>query len=149
MIKENAKKFKEVMVKKSLVSTAPVAHGVGRRKSSVARVWLKHGDGKIVINGRDFVEYCHTDVARRLVIEPFALVGVGKSFNIQVNVNGGGIHSQSGAIRLGISRALVEYNESNRKILRDNGFLTVDSRLKERKKYGQKGARRKFQFVKR
>jgi small subunit ribosomal protein S9 len=148
-MKETSKKIKDSIIKKVALSSAPIAHGVGRRKSSVARVFLRHGNGKITINNKDFSSYCMTDVAKRLVVEPIALIGVGKTLNIDVNVRGGGIHSQAGAIRLGISRALVVYDENNKKTLRDSGFLTVDSRVKERKKPGQKAARRKFQFVKR
>lgn len=143
------KKIKEIAEKGKLLSSAPIAHGVGRRKSSVARIWLRHGAGKITINKKDFIKYCSTDVARRAILEPIALIGVGTEFSIEVNVAGGGIHSQAGAIRLGIARALVAYNDGYKEMFRKEGYLTVDSRLKERKKYGQKGARKKFQFVKR
>lgn len=148
-MKEIAKKIKSSPEKIKLISSLPIAHGVGRRKSSVARIWLRHGIGKITINNKDFLNYCTTDVARRSVLEPLALVGVGSDFSIQVNVKGGGIHSQADAIKLAISRALGFYNDEYRVLLRSKGYLTVDSRIKERKKYGQKGARKKFQFVKR
>jgi small subunit ribosomal protein S9 len=148
-MKEIAKKIKDTAEKKNLLSSSPIAHGVGRRKSSVARIWLRHGAGKITINKKDFLTYCNTDVSRRSVLEPLALVGVGSDFSIDVNVKGGGIHSQADAIKLGISRALGFYNNDYKEILRSKGYLTVDSRIKERKKYGQKGARKKFQFVKR
>jgi small subunit ribosomal protein S9 len=148
-MKENTKKIREVAEKKNLLSSAPISHGVGRRKSSVARVWLRHGEGKIVINNKEFLKYCTTDVARRAVLESLAVVGAGTNFSVDVNVNGGGIHSQADAIKLGIARALSFYSTEFRSVLRTKGYLTVDSRLKERKKYGQKGARKKFQFVKR
>jgi small subunit ribosomal protein S9 len=148
-MKEIAKKIKNSPEKLKLISSLPIAHGVGRRKSSIARIWLRHGEGKITINKKDFLNYCSTDVARRAVLEPLALVGVGSDFSIEVNVKGGGIHSQADAIKLGISRALGFYSDEYRVQLRSKGYLTVDSRLKERKKYGQKGARKKFQFVKR
>jgi small subunit ribosomal protein S9 len=148
-MKEMAKKVKDTAEKKSLLSSLPIAHGVGRRKSSVARIWLRHGTGKITINKKDFLNYCSTDVAKRAVLEPLALIEVGSDFTIDVNVKGGGIHSQADAIKLAISRALSFYNENYKIILRAKGYLTVDSRIKERKKYGQKGARKKFQFVKR
>jgi small subunit ribosomal protein S9 len=148
-MKENTKKIREVAEKKNLLSSAPISHGVGRRKSSVARVWLRHGEGKIVINNKEFLKYCTTDVARRAVLESLAVVGAGTNFSVDVNVNGGGIHSQADAIKLGIARALSFYSTEFRLVLRAKGYLTVDSRLKERKKYGQKGARKKFQFVKR
>lgn len=148
-MKENTKKIREVAEKKNLLSSAPISHGVGRRKSSVARVWLRHGEGKIIINNKEFLKYCTTDVARRAVLESLAVVGAGTNFSVDVNVHGGGIHSQADAIKLGIARALSFYSTEFRSVLRAKGYLTVDSRLKERKKYGQKGARKKFQFVKR
>ncbi len=148
-MKENTKKIREAAEKKNLLSSAPISHGVGRRKSSVARVWLRHGEGKIIINNKEFLKYCTTDVARRAVLESLAVVGAGTNFSVDVNVHGGGIHSQADAIKLGIARALSFYSTEFRSVLRAKGYLTVDSRLKERKKYGQKGARKKFQFVKR
>jgi small subunit ribosomal protein S9 len=148
-MKEIAKKIKGAAEKGKLLSSLPIAHGVGRRKSSVARIWLRHGAGKITINKKDFLSYCSTDVARRSILEPLALIGVGSDFSIDVNVKGGGVHSQADAIKLAISRALGFYNDDYRVMLRNKGYLTVDSRIKERKKYGQKGARKKFQFVKR
>lgn len=128
----------------------PMAHGVGRRKSAVARVWLRKGSGKIVVNQRDYTNYFDTlitqlDVATPLRVCKDAVTGL----DFEINVKGSGLPAQAGAVRLGISRALVEFNESLRSVLREHGLLTVDSRIKERKKYGQKAARRKFQFVKR
>lgn len=142
-------KVKTAASKKNMLPKAPVAHGVGRRKSSVARVWLRHGEGKITINTKDLGTYFHTDVSKRSVLEPLAMSGAGALFDIDINVSGGGVHSQAGASRLGIARALVAYDKSYTAALREGGFLTVDARVKERKKYGQRGARRKFQFVKR
>ena len=125
-------------------------HGVGRRKSSVARVWLKKGGkGSITVNGKDHISYFDTSVTREMVEFPGKVLDLGKQFDIQVNVAGGGLVGQAGAIRLGIARALLSYDESLRVTLRKHSLLTVDSRIKERKKYGQRGARRKFQFVKR
>lgn len=129
--------------------TAPVAHGVGRRKSSVARVWLRRGKGALLVNGREYQNYFTTDIARADVVTPFKLIPGAQAFDIEVNVHGGGVNSQAGAVRLGISRALLVNNESLRQVLRQHDLLTVDARVKERKKYGQKAARRKFQFVKR
>lgn len=149
-MKETTKKIKEAAIKQEVLIRVPISHGVGRRKSSVARVWLRHGTGVITINKQDFAKYCQTDVMRRTILEPLALLQVGSDFNVDVNVNGGGVHSQSGAIQLGLSRALLHYQfDAFHTPLRTAGFLTVDSRRKERKKYGQKGARKKFQFVKR
>ena len=124
-------------------------HGVGRRKSSVARVWLKPGSGKIEVNGKNYEEYFDTSLTRTSVAFPFKVCGLEKRFDAKISVVGGGMVGQSGAVRLGISRALLASNESLRPALRQQGLLTVDARVKERKKYGQKGARGKFQFVKR
>lgn len=124
-------------------------HGVGRRKSSVARVWVKDGKGKILVNGKKYEEYFDTKVSRDKVVFPANISGKAKDFDINVNVYGGGKMSQADAIKLGISRALLDADSNLRQILRRHGLLTVDSRVKERKKYGQRGARRKFQFVKR
>lgn len=134
---------------KVAVKNAPLGHGVGRRKSSVARVWLKRGKGSLVVNGKDFATYFDTESNRLEASKPFAVLPAAKDYDVQVNVIGGGVNSQAGAVRLGLSRALLEANEGFRSELRKHGLLTVDDRLKERKKYGQPGARRKFQFVKR
>jgi len=125
-----------------------VAHGVGRRKRAVARVWLRRGSGKIVVNGKDYKKYFDTDLNVDQAHIPFKIVKV-TSYDADINVNGGGVNSQAEAVKLGISRALVEHDSSVRPELKKYHLLTVDSRVKERKKYGQKGARRKFQFVKR
>lgn len=138
--------------KKSTIKMAkivPVSHGVGRRKSAVARVWIRPGKGSLQVNGKDFTTYFDTDVTRTDATIPFKVVPVSREFDVQVNVAGGGLYAQAGAIKLGIARALVRYDESLRPLLRAHKLLTVDARRKERKKYGQPGARRKFQFVKR
>ena len=124
-------------------------HGIGRRKSSVARVWMKSGKGNIEVNGKKHVAYFDTDITRSAVEFPLKLTGTDKSFDIKVNICGGGVVSQANAVKLAISRALLKANASLRVLLRQNDLLTVDSRIKERKQYGQKAARRKFQFVKR
>lgn len=129
---------------------APLSHGVGRRKTAVARVWLRPGSGNIVVNEQAYKEYFDTDVARIDAYKPFAAIEkAASSYDVEVDVRGGGSKAQAGATRLGIARALVEINEGFRSELREHGLLTVDARRKERKKYGQRGARRKFQFVKR
>lgn len=135
--------------KAKVASQVPASHGVGRRKSSVARVWLRKGTGKMNVNGKNFNEYFDTDVARSEATTPFRVSQEAMKFDVEVNVGGGGKQSQAGAIKLGFARALVSLFESLRPVLRDFDLLTVDSRVKERKKYGQKAARRKFQFVKR
>ncbi|KKP23879.1 MAG: 30S ribosomal protein S9 [candidate division TM6 bacterium GW2011_GWF2_28_16] len=124
-------------------------HGVGRRKSSVARVWLKHGKGEIVVNGKSYDAYFDTQVTKDKIVLPSKVIGKASAFNIDVNVIGGGKKGQADAIKLAISRALLSLDPELRPVLREHNLLTVDSRLKERKKYGQKAARRKFQFVKR
>jgi len=124
-------------------------HGVGRRKRATARVWLKPGNGKITINEKDYESYFDTNKSRLKVELPFKVTGLGKNFDVQVNINGGGMAGQAEAVKLGISRAILASDEGLRKTLRQYDLLTVDSRVKERKKYGQKGARAKFQFVKR
>ena len=130
-------------------STSSIFHGTGRRKSSVARVWLKPGKGSIVVNTQEYQKYFDTDINRDSVNIPLKVVGRAKDYDIKINVFGGGMVGQAGAIKLGIARALLAVDESLRTVLRKHGLLTVDSRVKERKKYGQKGARAKFQFVKR
>ncbi|KKQ33152.1 MAG: 30S ribosomal protein S9 [candidate division TM6 bacterium GW2011_GWF2_37_49] len=139
----------EKTVVKSNRGAASLLHGVGRRKSSVARVWLKPGKGLIEVNGKDYQNYFDTDISKDKVVFPFKVTNLEKKYNVQVNVAGGGLKSQAEAVRLGISRALLVVNEALKPALKKNGLLSVDSRLKERKKYGQKAARRKFQFVKR
>ena len=121
----------------------------GRRKSSVARIWLKAGTGRIIINNRTFEEYVPTVTLQNLVLEPFQKAKLVNKFDVKVVVKGGGSSGQVGAIRLGISRALVELDEEHRPSLKEAGLMRRDPRQKERKKYGQPGARKKFQFSKR
>jgi small subunit ribosomal protein S9 len=125
------------------------AHGVGRRKKAVARIWLTQGSGKVVVNGKLSREYFDTEIARQTAIMPFKISSIGMAYDVKANVSGGGLSGQADAVSLGIARALVDMNAELKPILRKDGFLTVDARSKERKKYGQKAARRKFQFVKR
>ncbi len=124
-------------------------NATGRRKGSVARVYLTKGDGKIVINGRDFKQYFPQPHIQYRVTSPFSTVEVENIYDLNVNVNGGGFKGQSEAIRMAISRALVKLNEDFRKPLKDRKFLTRDSRVVERKKYGKPKARKSFQFSKR
>ncbi len=126
-----------------------VNYGTGRRKCAIARVWVEPGEGQITINNRDFAEYLGRDVLEILVKSPLVHMEFGDKFNVRAKVKGGGLSGQAGAVKLGIARALVEMDENLRKDLRAGGFLTRDSRIKERKKYGFKKARRGFQFVKR
>ena len=124
-------------------------YGTGRRKSSVARVYLVAGTGKITINKRDIDEYFGLETLKTIVRQPLVLTENADKFDLLVNVNGGGTTGQAGAIRHGISRALLEADPEYRKPLKDAGFLTRDPRMKERKKYGLKKARRAPQFSKR
>jgi len=128
---------------------APLAHGVGRRKKSVARVWLRRGNGSLTINDRAYESYFDTDIARTRARVPFEVYSHASKYDVAVNVHGGGLIAQADAFKVGIARALLEVNPEIRSILRDAGLLTVDSRVKERKKYGQRAARARFQFTKR
>ena len=123
--------------------------GTGRRKTSRARVILKPGEGKVAVNRRPFESYFPTNALRVEVLEPLVSTETAGKFDVSINADGGGIHGQAGAARLGIARALILFNPELRPRLRQGGFLTRDPRAKERKKYGQKGARKRFQFSKR
>ena len=123
--------------------------GTGRRKKSVARVILANGTGKFIINGRDFEDYIPSPALRLDIMQPLELTELTGKYDITVNVHGGGLSGQSGAIRLGITRALLEVNPDLREILKPAGLITRDPRAKERKKYGLKKARRAPQFSKR
>lgn len=120
--------------------------GTGRRKSATARVYLRKGNGKVVINGREFAEYFPRATSRMDMERPFELTDSVDQFDVVVNVSGGGLTGQAGAVRHGITRALMSYNEDFRPVLKAAGFVTRDARRVERKKYGQPGARRRFQF---
>lgn len=124
-------------------------HTVGKRKSAVARVYLRPGTGRIVVNQRDFLEYFPLETTRNLARQPLNLVNVGPELDILVNVQGGGPEGQAGAIKHGLSRALVVLNPEFRPVLKKAGLLTRDPRIKERKKYGRRGARRGCQYSKR
>ena len=124
-------------------------YGTGRRKTSVARVYLRPGSGKFVVNRREFDEYFPNQVLKMVIRQPLLLTETADKFDILVNVDGGGATGQAGAIRHGISRALLEYNAELRPRLKSVGFLTRDARKVERKKYGQPKARKRFQFSKR
>ncbi len=127
----------------------PYFYGTGRRKSSVARVRVYNGTGKVTINDRDIDDYFGLETLKLIVRQPLALTGTTEKFDIVCRVNGGGVTGQAGAIRHGIARALLQYDEELRSELKKAGFLTRDPRMKERKKYGLKGARRAPQFSKR
>ena len=123
--------------------------GTGRRKTSVARIFLRAGKGQITVNGRAFEHYFVTETSRAIVRQPLLATEVADKFDVLILANGGGTIGQAGAARLGIARALVEFNSELRARLKQAGLLTRDPRAHERKKYGQKGARKRFQFSKR
>ncbi|MCK5878703.1 MAG: 30S ribosomal protein S9 [Holophagae bacterium] len=124
-------------------------YGTGRRKTAVARVFLRPGKGEMVINQKPVDEYVDGNILKMIIRQPLQLTETADKFDLYVTVKGGGISGQAGAIRHGIARALLEYNPELRKRLKTAGFLTRDPRMKERKKYGQPKARKKFQFSKR
>ena len=132
-----------------MYETNPYFYGTGRRKKQVARVRVYAGSGKITINNRDIDDYFGLETLKLIVRQPLALTGTADKFDIVCNVQGGGVTGQAGAIRHGLSRALLQYDENLRPALKKAGFLTRDPRMKERKKYGLKGARRAPQFSKR
>ena len=132
-----------------MYETRPFFYGTGRRKTSVARVRLYNGTGAITVNGRDIDDYFGLEALKLIVRQPLELTALIGKFDVVVNVNGGGVSGQAGAIRHGISRALLQYDEALRSALKKAGFLTRDPRMKERKKYGLKAARRAPQFSKR
>jgi len=123
--------------------------GTGRRKTAVALVRLASGNGKITVNGRQFESYFPLETLRVTAAQPLAVTGTAEKFNVRVNVTGGGPNGQAGAVRHGIARALLQFDANLRGALKAEGLLTRDSRMKERKKYGQPGARKRFQFSKR
>lgn len=125
------------------------AYGTGRRKTSVARVFLKPGEGKITVNGRDIGTYFERETARMIIEQAFEVIEKKGAFDVHANVDGGGKTGQAEAVRHGISRALLEVDDEHRGALKRAGFLTRDPRKKERKKPGQPGARKKFQYSKR
>ncbi len=132
-----------------MYETKPYFYGTGRRKQSVARVRVYSGTGKITINGRDIDDYFGLETLKLVVRQPLTVAEIEGKFDIVVRVGGGGVSGQAGAIRHGLSRALLQYDENLRGVLKKNGFLTRDPRMKERKKYGLKAARRAPQFSKR
>lgn len=125
------------------------AYGTGRRKNAIARVWVKPGNGRVVVNGRDQQEYFARPVLRLIVRQPFEAAGRVDQYDVICTVTGGGLSGQAGAVRHGISRALINFEPALRGALKQGGFLTRDSRVVERKKYGRAKARRSFQFSKR
>ena len=124
-------------------------YGTGRRKTSIARVFLRPGSGKITVNGRAFEDYFVTEQQRIAARRALVATDLASTFDVLTTVKGGGVTAQADAVKMGTARALLEYNVELRASLKEQGFLTRDARMKERKKYGQKGARKRFQFSKR
>jgi small subunit ribosomal protein S9 len=124
-------------------------YATGKRKSAVARVWLQPGTGHVTINHKTIDNYIDRETSKMVVFQPLSLTGTFGKLDVTVSVHGGGVSGQAGAIKHGISKALLEYNPEFREVLKRAGFLTRDSRVKERKKYGQPGARARFQYSKR
>jgi small subunit ribosomal protein S9 len=124
-------------------------YGTGRRKTSVARVWIRPGSGRMVVNRRAFEDYFSRETNRMIIAQPLQVTNTYGQFDVVATVNGGGPTGQAGAVRHGIARALVEFDEKLRQPLKKAGLLTRDPRMRERKKYGQPGARQKFQYSKR
>jgi len=124
-------------------------YATGKRKSAIARVYMKAGSGNIVVNKRNYDEYFTRPSLKMVIRQPFEITGKKDQFDLYVNVSGGGVAGQAGAVKHGISKALLEYDAELRSVLKKAGFLTRDARVKERKKYGQPGARKRFQFSKR
>lgn len=124
-------------------------YGTGKRKTSIARVWLKPGEGSAVINKKPVDHYFGRETAKMVIQQPFELTGTQNQFELLANVTGGGISGQADAIKHGIAKALLQYDGNLRDILKKEGFLTRDSRIKERKKYGKRGARASYQYSKR
>lgn len=125
------------------------SYATGKRKTSIARVWLTPGKGKIIVNQRTLDEYFSRATSRMVVLQPLKITQTEGQYDISVNVHGGGLSGQADAIKHGISKALLVLNQSLRPTLKKAGFITRDSRIKERKKYGQPGARKRFQYSKR
>ena len=124
-------------------------YATGKRKTAIARVWMKEGSGAFTVNNRNFDDYFTRDVLKKIIQQPLEITNQMGKFDFYVNVDGGGIAGQADAVKHGISRALCEFDAELRPALKKAGFLTRDSRMKERKKYGQPGARKRFQFSKR
>lgn len=150
MAKAEKKETVVVKAKKAETKQAEArTYGTGRRKSSIARVWVKPGKGNITINGKPIEQYFARPVLRMVINQPFAALNRLGNFDVNCTVVGGGLSGQAGAVRLGISRALDEFDSAFHAVLRRGGYLTRDSRVVERKKYGRRKARRSFQFSKR
>lgn len=145
----NSEEFEQPVKKEKKLDSKGRIYATGKRKKAIARVWIKPGSGNIMVNGRDQVKYFPRSVLRMLIMQPFAVTVREGRYDVFCTVAGGGLSGQAGAIRHGVSKALDIFEPNLHVILRHGGFLTRDSRIVERKKYGQKKARKRFQFSKR
>ncbi len=148
-IKRNNQNASRSEFQTRIAMASKIYYGTGKRKTSVARVWLKPGEGKVIINKRPLDDYFGRETAKMIIYQPFELTGTQNQFDLVVNVMGGGSSGQADAIKHGITKALLQYDGNLRDILKREGFLTRDSRISERKKYGKRGARASYQYSKR
>lgn len=149
LIKRNNQNTSRSKLHTEIAMAAKIYYGTGKRKTAIARVWLKPGEGKAIINQRPSDQYFGRETAKMVIQQPFELTETQNQFDLVANVRGGGMSGQADAIKHGIAKALLEYDSNLRDILKREGFLTRDSRVKERKKYGKRGARASYQYSKR
>lgn len=149
LIKRNNQNTSRSKLHTEIAMATKIYYGTGKRKTAIARVWLKPGEGKAIINKRPSDQYFGRETAKMVIQQPFELTETQNQFDLLANVRGGGMSGQADAIKHGIAKALLEYDSNLRDILKREGFLTRDSRVKERKKYGKRGARASYQYSKR
>lgn len=149
LIKRNNQNTSRSKLHTEIAMAAKIYYGTGKRKTAIARVWLKPGEGKAIINKRPSDQYFGRETAKMVIQQPFELTETQNQFDLVANVRGGGMSGQADAIKHGIAKALLEYDSNLRDILKREGFITRDSRVKERKKYGKRGARASYQYSKR
>ncbi len=149
LIKRNNQNTSRSKLHTEIAMAAKIYYGTGKRKTAIARVWLKPGEGKAIINKRLSDQYFGRETAKMVIQQPFELTETQNQFDLVANVRGGGMSGQADAIKHGIAKALLEYDSNLRDILKREGFITRDSRVKERKKYGKRGARASYQYSKR
>ena len=149
LIKRNNQNTSRSKLHTEIAMAAKIYYGTGKRKTAIARVWLKPGEGKAIINKRLSDQYFGRETAKMVIQQPFELTETQNQFDLVANVSGGGMSGQADAIKHGIAKALLEYDSNLRDILKREGFITRDSRVKERKKYGKRGARASYQYSKR
>ena len=149
LIKHNNQNISRSKLHTEIAMAAKIYYGTGKRKTAIARVWLRPGEGKAIINKRPSDQYFGRETAKMVIQQPFELTSTQNQFDLVANVRGGGMSGQADAIKHGITKALLQYDNNLRDMLKKEGFLTRDSRVKERKKYGKRGARASYQYSKR